>query len=186
MKKKIIALYLITILCLVSSVSMTIAWYVGNPNLYVRDFVISLNTDKEIRIGTDEENFYEEIPSENLKEVESFIPVSSMYSSTWLNKHQSYPEFRQSYSSLSSESSQDSGIAKSGFYSQEFYLYSQSNLIATIAEETSIVPNVEKNVQTAKKLAQTHPEYTEDETIKNLNSIVDSLRISILIPEENI
>lgn len=186
MNKKIIALYLVTILCLISSVSMTIAWYVGNSNLYIRDFVISLNADKEIKIGTDEENFYVEIPSENINEVGAFIPVSSMYSSKWTNEHKDTPEFRQSYSSLSSESSQDSGLARSGFYSQEFYLYSESNLIATIADETSIVPNIEKNVATAKRIASSHPEYSQAEITKHLNGIVDSLRISILIPDEEI
>lgn len=185
MNRKVLLFYLVMILCLVSSVSVTAAWYVDNRNLYVKDFDIGFNGDKEVKIGTTEEEFYEDIPSSDILEVEGFVPVSSMYSYKWLEQKKTTPEFRQSYSSLTTESEMDSGIAKKGFYSQEFYLYSERNVIVSLAEETKVEPNVKKNLETAKKIKDEYPDLSQDKILDNLNSIANSLRISILVPDEN-
>ena len=82
MNRKVLLFYLVMILCLVSSVSVTAAWYVGNRNLYVKDFDIGFNGDKEVKIGTTEEEFYEDIPSSDILEVEGTV-IEAMPNATF-------------------------------------------------------------------------------------------------------
>ena len=58
-------------------------------------------------------------------------------------------------------------------------------MIVSLAEETKVEPNVKKNLETAKKIKDEYPDLSQDKILDNLNSIANSLRISILVPDEN-
>lgn len=189
MKKRnvIITGSLILAVALSATAVSTVAWYTGSSNLQVSNFNIQL-ASKELRVSTDNETFKETLNKEDLMQVDKFSPVSSMFSSSWQDKKSEMPEFRKGFAGKGDpeqacySSIDEYAIADDGFFSQTLYLKSDSTAFCTIdPEKTSVSPNEEENDRIATKLQARYPEMSHQEILDHLNKGVDSLRISLLI-----
>ena len=86
MKKRFLFLFVGLNLLLISSISMSIAWFLGSLRLTIDGIVIKIDVDADLKISK-EDNFEYAKDSLTEDEVESFVPVSSMGSenSGWIN-----------------------------------------------------------------------------------------------------
>lgn len=185
-KKRLLALLFASLTVLgISSVSITLAWYGSSYYNYVSPIEITLRSEPEIYISTSSEisSFKRTLEKDELKQVDEFHPVSSMYSSYWMSSKENYPKFAEDFSHV--------GVtgypvfAQTGFYSQDLYLYSKDNVYVTFSKDNfSFTANETKNKQTAKTLLERFPSLSEDEIYENLNNITKSLRASVLLKTE--
>ena len=180
---------------LIASISMSFAWYASGELLGVNPIVISFVGDKEIFAALPPDNPEDEIDYQTtLKfndEVEDKVyrPVSSMFSQEWLDIFASKPVFRTGYQQVTHDNvdSYTKGMAitlnEDGYFSKELYLYSKYNVIVTLdAEATTFLPDEKANKNTAKTLSNNDAEIAN--ITKDLNNVTKSLRMSLLIPDE--
>lgn len=184
-KKRLAAAGIVALgLMLTSSIVFTVAWYSGASNLSVNSFNVRL-ADKELDISTDDIEFKEILTEDDLEKVERYKPVSSAFSSEWINSKELKPQFVEGYSDPMSNivtSRGDVNIAENGFFSQTLYL--KCNSIAKVSfdkENTYVKPDVEKNEEVATKIAHKYPNLTHEQIVENLNNVVNSIRISLLV-----
>ena len=184
-KQRITIISLSTVsLLLAASVALTVAWYDGASHLSVNNINISL-LDKELSISTDNHNFKQYLPSEDLAETTVFRAVSSQFSSSWMNEKKEKPEFYGIYSNDSSSENNRSVIEK-GYFTQELYLKCNSAVYVTFdSSRTTFLADEEDNEkllnESNAKLHEFFPNLTDEEILKNLNDCVKSLRLSILV-----
>ena len=153
MKKRFLFLIIGLNLLLISSVSMSVAWFLGSLDLYVRDITLELDVDADLRISTEDKFKYakDSVGSDDLGEIDNFIPVSSMLSYNWVNdpNHRVYPQFIAQYKT-SFQKDQIPGIAKKGYFTKVLYLFSDHHMYATFdSAKTTITPNEVLNEQKA-------------------------------------
>ncbi len=176
-------------IALSASVLSTVAWYNGSSHLQIENFNIGFSS-KELKISTDNVDFKDRLGKNDLNQVDKFIPVSSMFSSFWLNSKQEQPVFRKGFDEeevrkTTYTSIDDYAVAESGFLSQVLYLKSDTDASATLdIEKTYVRPNEDANNDIANKLASKYPEMSHEQIVNNLNKISDSLRMSILVLDE--
>lgn len=187
MNKKRLALFGIAglSLMLASSVSMTVAWYVGSSYLSIKQFEITLK-DQELQISTDNENFDTFIPNENLMEVDRFRAVSSMFCSDWISRKEERPIFKGGFGFATSNvvnSINAAGDITGGYFCQEIFIKSLvSDVYVTLDNElTTFVPDNEENQAIIQDLREKYPGFTDDEIYANLNNVVKSIRVSLLV-----
>ena len=159
MKRRFIVLFLGLNLLLVSSISMSIAWFLGSLNLYVRDIYLAVDVDADLKISTEDKFKYgkDSLTDEDLGEIENFIPVSTMlsHSSGWINEPSTvYPTFIAQYKT-SFQKDPDPIIATKGYFTRRLYLYSDHHMYATFdSEKTVIAPNETLNERKAREKAE--------------------------------
>ncbi len=191
MKKRIViasGIALCTI-ALAATVISTVAWFDGSSALQVSNFNIQL-ASKELKISTDNENFKEALNKEDLTQVDRFIPVSSMFSSSWIDAKNEKPVFRKGYTGDTPEkiayvSESEYATAEKGFFSQTLYLKSDSTAYVSVdPEKIKVMPDVPANEEVATKIADKYPEMNHEDIVNNLNKVQDSLRISLLVLDD--
>lgn len=193
MKKRIVALFTGIILLLVTSISVSFAWFSGARELYIDfdDFVVE--TDADIFLSMDEnfDNATHSLTKDDFGELEPFEPVSSMYAehSEWYIKPSAGaqgPIFAGQYNGSADQQNPKSSNAAKGFFSKKMYLFSNRNMYVTIdAANTVVKPQQELNEALAQKKAEENPgtqsvDEAKEKYLAELNSIENSLRISIL------
>ena len=147
MKKRFLFLFVGLNLLLISSISMSIAWFLGSLRLTISDIVIRIDVDADLKISK-EDNF--EYAKDSLTEdkVESFIPVSSMGSenSGWINNaSNTKPVFSAQYKT-GFKPDPKAKVATKGFYTRELFLFSDHHMLVTFdSEKTTISPNLRLN-----------------------------------------
>ena len=175
------------------SISMSLAWYISARDAYVEGIDITIDAEKELKVSTSNEldTFKEKLEAgvDDIMTVDWYKPVSSMYSSLWLNEKKTMPEFRDvsSLIPVSDEGVPQYDVWENGFFRQEFYLLSDDDVYVTLdANKTTILPDLEKNREAARnpEIKVKHPGKSEDEIVEDLNGLVNAMRISILIPDE--
>ncbi|MBQ9266610.1 MAG: hypothetical protein IJ186_06120 [Bacilli bacterium] len=170
---------------LVISFATTVAWYERSNRLQVTNIEISFRGEKDLLISSTPDNFRESINDFDYDF--EYKPVSSMFSSSWLESKETMPKFRNSYEDVKiteEESYTQSSLASEGYFQTELYLYSSSNIYASIAPETSFVPDEERNRAKADQIYSENLGYTKEELVEKLNKVTDALRVSILDPDE--
>ena len=177
---------------IVASISMTVAWYASGNILGVNQIEITFRGEKNILAGFDPddvENFKDTIVFNDEVDDKIYYPVSSMFSDEWLSAQKSQPVFRTGYTSVTHEDK--NSYTKSttveledGYFSKEIYLYCDSNVIITLdGEGTSFFPDSNANSNLANELTD---DEDERKIIKqDLDNVVNSLRLSVLLPEGN-
>ena len=176
---------------LVVSTAFTVAWYDGSSHLGLSDINISFSSKSEVVISTDNEHFKDRLGQSDLNEVHRFAPITSAFSNVedWLTKKEVKPTFLNSYYPKPKRqlmtSEYDLTVASSGYLSQDLYFLSSTEATITLdKEETFIQANHEKNVAQAKELKKNNQEYSsldEEEIVRRLDSVTNSLRLSILV-----
>ena len=157
MKKRFLFLLIGLNLIIVSSISMSMAWFLGSLDLYVRDITLELDVDADLRISLEDKFKYakEAVNSDDLGEIENFIPVSSMLSYNWLDEPEQrvYPQFIAQYKT-SFQKDPIPVIAKKGYFTRVVYLFSDHHMYATFdSEKTTVTPNIELNNEKAREKA---------------------------------
>lgn len=171
-------------LLLAASVSLTVAWYEGSSHLAVNDINISLK-DKELMISTDNNNFKNYLAIDDLAKVAKFTAVSSAFSDKWIEEKKDKPVFKQGYSEPTKNilnEPDDVDTATAGYFSQEFYIKSNTSVYVTFdTEKTSILPDEVDNNRIVSRIRDKFPGLTDEEIVNNLNSVVKSMRFSLLV-----
>ena len=192
-KKLTISFFIGMIAISVASLSFSIAWYATSSFLTVAPIDIEIETDRHLKISTtnEEGSFKETLSKENndLVDCGAFAPVSSIFSKRWTSLHAQAPKF---YDCTRVWSGHDEPVPEEVernhfYYSEDFYIYSDTDVYITIdADNTYIDANEEFNNKYASVIQKDHPEYSKKEIVGKLNDLVKSMRFSILIPDEEI
>ena len=171
------------------SLSITLAWYASSDRLNVSAFEVKINGSHNLLISTVNEpgTFKESLSKEDLKDVELFVPVSSMYGDTWMNDKGDTPYFYDnSFYNVPSTGIPQLRRVERGFYQQKIYLLSDFTYNITIdTEETTFLFNEEANQKRAEELHKENDELTVEEYKAYLDNLVNCIRLSILIPDED-
>lgn len=171
-------------LALVASITSSVAWYNGASFLAVNNFVIRLK-DEKLSISNDNERFVDFLSDKELNAVDKFRSVSSMFSNIWLDNQSETPIFRGNYS-INNKTAvidvSDSKVANNGYFSQALYLKCNDDATITLDTiKTTFRAAEEENEKVAEKLLDKYPMFTKEEILFNLNNVVKSLRLSILV-----
>lgn len=172
MKKKILFLFVGLNLLIISSISMSLAWFLGASSLVIDPFVISVDVDADLKISTvdDKEYAKDSITQEELGSLDELIPVSSMrsFSGDWIkDTNNREPVFFQEYK-RGNEIEPAAIIAKKGYFSKTLYLWSDHHMYVTFDCRNNkkgyvdsngnpsrlISPNEEKNTDKAPEIAE--------------------------------
>ena len=176
------------------SLSISLAWYASSDRLGVNTMEISIAASKGLKISksTELESFvsdYQEDASDFL-----FTPVSAMNQKLWMEDKGETPKFYDCSNYLVPSN----GVPKQeetarGFYQETFYLISESNYYAVLdvdkTDDNSIFTEV-RNADNNDRAEQIYNDLpglglTIEEIKEKLDELINSLRISILIPDEN-
>lgn len=194
----------------VLGLSLSLAWYNTSENLYVDTLVIQVSGEQQLLISTSGEEgtftdnlkFKLDEDDNTLPDAGLFQPVSSMFKSKWLeDDSKTEPElYLYTNSAVNGDFAPAEDKAEWGYYSQHLYLYSNSNIYATIDAEEFVANEIEernkiyaralmKEKNTMDKYHIEHPDYTDDDIfndiVKNLNNLKKCLRIGLLDVTEN-
>ena len=171
-------------LMLAASVSMTVAWYNGSSYLAINNINVSLH-DKHLSISTDNEHFKDFIPNEELMEVGKFRAVSTMFSKDWISRKEDRPVFKGSFGTSNKNvvnDVEDANKASTGYFCQDIYIKCDSDVYLTLdKEKTTFNSDEEENREMIQDLREKFPGLTDEEIYENLNRVIKSLRISLLI-----
>jgi len=187
MKKRLLATLLIAAsTTLIASVTTTVAWFASNAKAFVDGLSITFVGNKDLNVATKIDGEYKnKLEKSDLMEVYEFRPVSSMKSYEWMNEKSEKPYFIDT--PISGGEYPKTIRALSGFFSQELFLLSENNTRISIdVQNTTLTGDDEKNVKTIKteKLEEKYPELTYEQIRQNLNDVEKSMRVSILVPDE--
>ena len=190
-KRIIISVITGTIALSVISLSASLAWYASSDRLLVDTIDISINSgDHHLFVSTsnEQETFKEKIEKEELNSVEEFMPVSTMFKSAWMKNKEDTPIFYDNASTaVPSDGVPMYDQASKGFFQQKLYFSSDMNLdyYATLSGVDSIFKADESaNLLRAQALKNQISDLSEEEIKGKLDNLVNSLRISILVPDE--
>lgn len=190
MKKSTLALvgYLSLITLCVTSLSLSIAWYASASQLRVESIPVKLRTDRNLTISTseDEDSFKSELSYEELSDSGLFSPVSGERKSSWYDSQESKPVLYSAYKPYASTDGvpADPTAATSGFFQEELYLKCDDDVYVTLdLDNTSFTSDTERNEAYASTL--TSDETEKEELVAGMNKLVNALRFSILVPDED-
>ncbi len=195
-KKIILTLYVGIIALSSVGLSFSIAWYANSTRLQVSGFNLSIDTDDELRINTVAD--YNTSSTSFSKDINFlFTPVTTAHSSGWMSNKNETPVF---YDDTMGNIDLDLKVANSGYYTQEFYLFSDNDVYVTIDPKgTFINPNYDLNLSHAHTVydAIQRSDNIEDDWIKwmknltlddineKLNILPEAMRFSVLVPDED-
>ncbi|HNX16464.1 MAG TPA: hypothetical protein PKO28_03800 [Bacilli bacterium] len=185
--------FLLLSLALVSSISLTAAWFIGASYLQIAQIDIKTKSP-ELTISTDNIEFKESLSKEDLMRVEDFKPVSSIFYQDWCNSLSTEPVFYNEYKTVDSEfmtSPNNLEAASYGYFSQEIYLKSNRNVYVSMVKDSDLAegenplfyPDADANATRAQRLLNTfgYEGMSLQDITAGLNNVVRSLRISILV-----
>ena len=171
------------------SLSITLAWYASNDRLNISAFEVQINGDHTLLISTSDDlsTFKESLSKEELNDVESFAPVSSMCKSRWMSEYGDTPLFYDSSSSnVTSSGEPVIKPMKKGFYQQKIYLLSDFSYNVTLdTEQTSFLVNSDANQKKAEELYKEDKSLSVEEYKAALDNLLNCVRLSILVPEKD-
>jgi len=180
-------------LALVSSISLTAAWFIGASYLQIAQIDIKMKSPT-LSISTDNIEFKDSLSKDELQQVDDFKPVSSIYYQNWVDAYATEPVFYSEYKTITSEfmtSPSDLEVATYGFFSQELYLKSSQNVYVSMVKDIEMqegenplfYPDEEANATKAQRLHSTfgYEDMSVEEITEGLNDVVKSLRISVLV-----
>lgn len=171
-------------LMLAASITMTVAWYNGSSYLAVNNINIGLH-DKKLQISTDNETFKDFIPDEELMRVGRFRAVSTMFSDDWVERKEEKPIFKGSFGTSEKNvvnSPNDANNTSGGYFSQDIYIKCDSDVYLTLdSEQTTFNSDEQENQDMIQDIREKYPGLTDEEIFSNLNDVVKSLRISLLV-----
>lgn len=186
MDKKKVALFGIAglSLMLAASITMTVAWYNGSSYLAINNINVGLH-DKKLSISTDNEIFRDFIPDADLMKVGKFRAVSSMFCDDWIARKEEKPLFKGSFGTSTQNvvnSVDAANNTNGGYFSQEIFIKCDSDVYLTVdPEQTTFNSDEEENLSMIQDLREKFPGLTDEEILFNLNNVVKSLRISLLV-----
>jgi len=176
MKKRILFLFVGLNLLLISSISMSIAWFLGSLTLTVNDILIKVDVDADLKISVEDNLEYarDSLTEDDFGKVDNFVPVSSMLSehSEWINNKNASPTFIAQYKTGYRKDPQ-AKAANKGFFSKKLYLFSDHRMLVTFdSDKTTITPNERLNrakaIEKANEKALENYKAIADEQIANL------------------
>lgn len=178
------------------SLSITLAWYASSDRLNISAFEIQINASHNLLISTsgEEGTFKEKIEKDELKGVDLFVPASTMHKDIWMNEKSDTPLFYDnSFYNVPSTGIPQLKEVKRGYFQQKLYLRSDFTYNATISLEDSFFKvDEEANQKRAEALYEDDRKghdgnavYTVEEYKEKLDNLINALRLSILIPDEN-
>lgn len=184
---------LILSLALVSSISLTAAWFIGASYLQIAQIDIKTKSPT-LTISTDNVEFKNSLSKDELHQVDDFKPISSIYYQNWVDSYATEPVFYSEYKTITSEfmtNPSDLEVATYGFFSQELYLKSSRNVYVSMVKDIEMqegefplfYPDEEANAIKAQRLHNTfgYEDMSIEEITQGLNDVVKSLRVSVLI-----
>lgn len=201
MKKNKIILTLYVSIIALSTIGLgaSIAWYVNSNSLYVNAIDIAIIGDSDIKISesSDLDSFVYEIDHSEHKLETVFKPVTNAHNNLWLDQKKSEPVFYDDTLNWP-DTNDGSGInvTDSGYFTQTLYLYSDDNVYATIdPSDTYLKANASFNNAYAIELYnryqtsvleedQQYKSLSVEEIEARLNKLVEAMRFSILVPDE--
>lgn len=176
------------------SLSISLAWYASSDRLGVNTVEISIQATRGLKISKSED------PDSfvgGIKEGKSdflFSPVSAMNQKLWMDEKGDTPKFYDCSNYLvPSNGVPIQEETARGFYQQTYYLLSDSNFYATLDvdpdDENACFCEVLNgdNLPKAKEIYHDVPGLglTVEEIKDKLDELIKSIRISILVPDEN-
>lgn len=178
---------MITGLCLMATVVSTVAWFNGASYLEVNGFQVTLH-NKDISISDDGENFVDFLGTDDLDYAPDFSPVSSAFTDNWISEKYERPQFVNGYDSPARPvmgKEEDTSHATMGFFSQEYYIKSNSDVYISLNPEKCVFKgDHDYNTEHFFEAKANNPLFlgmTDDEIIDELDNVCKSLRISILV-----
>ena len=194
-KKLILGLYVGCIALSAASFSMSVAWFASSTRVYVNSIKIGIDCDRELFISTAEDGEYvERIDFSELNPTGKFIPLTNAYSSRWLEEKSKTPVFYDETKFSIDEHADLVTPVNFGYFSQKFYLLGDDDLWITLdAEKSFLKANEEYNKTYAKTLYKQYQngeneslkKLSEKEIESRLNKIVNAMRYSILVTDED-
>ena len=196
-KKRIITSAAIGTIALVGlSVSLTLAWYGASDRLNMRslDVVVAGQTNLKISDSSELSTFVSDLDLSPVEKEFVFVPVSSMNKKSWMATQSHNPVFYDCSSSLVPSSGEPNlEIAEYGFFRKSIYLFTNIDYYVTLdtdpesANHCLFEANDEVNTAKAQQLKRDNPDWTlsVNEIKDKLDSLVNCLRVSILIPSED-
>ena len=147
MKKAVIIVFSTVILLTLASISTTFAWYLSATEVALQEFDLYLKTDEQLLISKtgNEDDFHQELnlnyEDETGQETRHsvFIPVSTMFSSQWIEQKADEPIFRGPYNPIADVNGVPylhNAVKNKGYYTHEFYLTSDEDHYVTIDPDT--------------------------------------------------
>ena len=184
-------------LLLAASITSTVAWYTGSTYLAITDINIHLK-DPNLEIATENLVFKNQLDGYDLNEVNDFTAVTTAFSYEWLDRKEETPIFKNGFANgvgyvLNKPS--DYSKATFGYFSQTFYLKCDIDAYITFDKEnTKFIPDVESNERMLENegfmndMRNRYSDLNESDlkikVLKNLNNVVNSMRFSILILDD--
>ena len=185
-RKLFIAFFVGAISLSVATLSMSVAWYASSRVLRIETISISVDCDRQLAISTNPFNGYKNgLSNDDLNDVGRFTPVTSSHDEWLLNK-ESTPLFYDDTVYTEAEAANLSTKVTKGFFSQKLYLKADDDVIVTInPRDTYINAYEEINISYARELHAIDDTYTVQEYVERLNNLVNAMRFSILVTDEN-
>ena len=158
-RKLILALYIGVITLAVASVSISVAWFVANRNLYVNSINITIDTDIDLKISQERDDGYVEHIDHTQEDIfESFIPLTTAHSSLWTSEKKDSPIFydESGCSDLEQYTSYRAVDEGFGYFTKKYYLLADSDVFIKVnpdSEKTYFTANEEYNPTFADELA---------------------------------
>ena len=200
-KKRIILSALVGTIALAAiAISITLAWYGASNMLSINFFDLDIAAATNLRLSLTGEDgtFVDHLTSEdmnNLSDSFLFAPVSSMYTSTWINNEdQDMPIFYDCSNYLTpSNGVPPMKQADSGFFSRKIYIMSNIDYYVTLdVSETQSFLKYDDNSDFARAQAvyneyknQPGFDYTVSDLKQKLDDLEKCVRLSILVNKEN-
>lgn len=190
LKRRIIVSSMVATVALSAlSLSITLAWYASSDRLSVSAFEIGINASHNLLISTstEEDSFKERIEKDELNGVDLFVPASSMHKNLWMDEMSDTPMFYDnSFYNVPSTGIPQIKEVKRGYFQQKIYLRSDFTYNVTLSLEDSFFKvDEEANQKRAELLHKDNDQYTVEEYKEKLDNLINALRLSILVPDEN-
>jgi hypothetical protein len=158
MKKRFLFLLLGVNLLLISSISVSVAWFLGSLNLFIENIDITVDVDADLKIAAENNIEYakDSLTSYDFGRVEDLMPITSMCSehSEWINDASTArPTFYAQYKT-GNRADPAKIVAQKGYFQRVFYLFSTHHMLATFdSSKTFVRPNKALNEQKAAEKA---------------------------------
>ena len=167
-KRLIITSLVLSSALLLGTIGTTVAWFAGSPYLEYNNINIGIS-DKNIVISPDNVDWYSSLDSDTLVGVDKFKPVSSIYSTKWIEEKKTTPEFFRGFDTATTQfvnGMNQTTIATTGFFSQAIYIKADSDSYLTIdTEKTFFASDKNKNAGLVDELLPHYPDLTKEEIL---------------------
>ena len=187
MKRKTIILSTLvgTIALSIASIGVSIAWYQASNILNVDNIVVEIEGERRLEFSTSyDESWTVEDRTEHFKSTLSdkdgdldvpaiYSPVSSMYSSNWVNSKKEKPTY---YDVLS--------VATGGYYSQDLWIRCNDSCYVTLDLNQTFIEFFSNAY--ARTLMRNNPQLglSEKEINDRLSNLVKAMRFAFIVPED--